>query len=258
MESARTGVPNVGCRKLVFLALATLVAGGCATVERVAAPVVRVEAPAVAVGDRWLYDEINGYNGLRVGQVAYEVKQAQPGGPLVLGVSAIGKPISAFGYSREEVHTLPWTVRRDAVFDMVNNYDPPLPLIPFPASEGEQRSYAAAAVREPTNERDPWRVDVSVGPWEKVRVPAGEFAALRVERRIWFNHPDHFRNFSRRVDTLWYAPEVGRWVKREWTGYYNLRYSPRRGGFREDWVRWELREFKRSGATQAASATQNR
>jgi hypothetical protein len=241
-----------------MLALPVLIMSGCATVERVPAPVARVEAPAIRVGDRWLYDEINAYNGLRVGQLTYEVKQAQPNGALVLGITSAGKPISAFGYLAEEINSAAWAVQRDGAYDMVNDYEPALPVIPFPVSEGERRTYAASVVREPNKERDPWRVDISVGPWERVRVPAGEFSALRVERRIWFAHPDHFRIYSSRFDTLWYAPEVGRWVKREWTGYYNLRYSPRRGYFREDWVRWELREFKRSGTTQAVSATQSR
>ena len=238
--------------------LAAVLVAGCASVERIRAPAARVDAPAIAVGDRWVYDEINAYNGRRVGQVAHEVKRIEPDGRLILSVKAQGSLISALAHGGDEVDRGPWIVERDAVFDMSNAYQPGLPLLAFPLSEGEWRSDTASSAEEPGKPRGPWQVHTRVGPWERVRVPAGEFVALRVERRIWFLHPDIFRDRSHRVDTLWYAPEVGRWVKREWTGFHTSRYSPLRGVTREDWVRWELREFRVAETAQRAHAAGNR
>jgi hypothetical protein len=67
--------------------------------------------------------------------------------------------------------------------------------------------------------------------WESIRVPAGHFTALRYYNIINFR----FRNASERTaairqEDIWFAPEVGRWVKRE-----------SRGIFRED-VGFEVKE----------------
>ena len=64
-----------------------------------------------------------------------------------------------------------------------------------------------------------------------------------MQRTIWFDYPDVFRFNSSRIDSVWYAPEVNRWVRREWTGDYQHENSlGKLGGTRrrEDWVRWEL------------------
>jgi hypothetical protein len=50
-----------------------------------------------------------------------------------------------------------------------------------------------------------------------------------------------FRFDPLRTDTLWYAPEVGRWVMREWTGnYMSGGPQPMRSRSLEDWVQWQL------------------
>ena len=73
-------------------------------------------------------------------------------------------------------------------------------------------------------------------------MPAGEFDALRVERRIYFTHVDLRRSQSVRTEYLWYAPAVNRWVRREWTGQY-IGWPVRRGVAREDWVVHLLAEY---------------
>lgn len=74
-------------------------------------------------------------------------------------------------------------------------------------------------------------------------MPAGQFDALRIDRRIWFTHADTRRSQSMRTEQLWYAPAVHRWVRREWTGQY-LGWPIRRGGpAREDWIVHELQAY---------------
>ena len=68
--------------------------------------------------------------------------------------------------------------------------------------------------------------------------------ARRVERRIAFRHSDLWRVHSERHDTLWYAPEVARWVQREWTGSYRRYGLPRYIGQREDWLISRLIEYR--------------
>jgi hypothetical protein len=83
--------------------------------------------------------------------------------------------------------------------------------------------------------------------WQRVRTPAGEFDALRVERRIAFAHSDPFRDRPTREETLWYAPAVNRWVLREWTGRYWGRSHPP-PLLREDWVGLRLVGYSPAGS----------
>ena len=88
-----------------------------------------------------------------------------------------------------------------------------------------------------------WQQRLSAVRWERVSVPAGDFDALRIERFINFRHWDGWREHPWRTDTVWYAPTVGRWVQREWTGRY--RWPGRRPvEASEDWVRWRLLEWQ--------------
>lgn len=62
-----------------------------------------------------------------------------------------------------------------------------------------------------------WKYEVRSGAWETVKTPAGDYKALRVE--IEGNRgkdPDPFwwpKQAMRYVQTFWYAPDVGRWVR---------------------------------------------
>jgi hypothetical protein len=68
---------------------------------------------------------------------------------------------------------------------------------------------------------------------------------LRIVRLINFEHPDVFRYSPERTDIAWYAPQVGRWVKREWTGdYMSGGPTSLRGRTREDWVNWQLTAYQ--------------
>jgi hypothetical protein len=44
--------------------------------------------------------------------------------------------------------------------------------------------------------------------WETVKVPAGEFKALKVERTLYLGDYDSFRGITQRTETEWYAPDV--------------------------------------------------
>ena len=48
-----------------------------------------------------------------------------------------------------------------------------------------------------------------------------------------------WRRGNTRIETLWFAPALGFWVRREWSGEY-LRQGERREREVEDWVRFEL------------------
>ena len=55
--------------------------------------------------------------------------------------------------------------------------------------------------------------------WETITVPAGQFKALRFVNAIRFVNSDFGRTGSARQETVWFAPEVGRWVVRDWYAF---------------------------------------
>ena len=73
----------------------------------------------------------------------------------------------------------------------------------------------------------------------RVRVPAGTFDALRIEKFIRIQHQNEGRNDMVRRDTVWLAPETGRWVAREIKGEYKVIGTKTHDAY-ETSFRWEL------------------
>lgn len=227
--------------------------GACSARMKVAAPVPEVNAPRIAVGDRWHYDEYNGFNGLRVAGIDAQVTEVSPDGALALRLSVEGEPVSNLRDGQIEHYPRPWSVAQDAAFDLCNRYEPALPLLPWPLRPGDAQRHASQVSVPGDAQRYRWIVVTRVGDWERVSVPAGEFDALRVHRRIHFVHPDFARDYATRSDTLWYAPRVGRWVQREWRGEYQRRFERRDPVvYQEDRVIWKLCAYTRGPVAEAA------
>lgn len=227
-------------RRQLILALGTLSLAACTTTPfstPAAPPAAQPVAPRVRVGDRWRYAEINVYNGIRQAEVACEVVEVAPRLRVRLTDSR-GKP------RPDEVYEGAWRVIEEPFYDYLQVFEQPAPLLPDTLAVGES-SRLDTAFRAPqaSTERYAWQQRLRALQWERVRMPAGEFEALRVERYIWFAHPDRTRLFPVRRDRLWYAPAVNRWVRREWTGEYRWPGGRRGPPTREDWVAWELLDY---------------
>ncbi|NTV11952.1 MAG: hypothetical protein HGA47_14465, partial [Zoogloea sp.] len=209
--------------------------------------------PVIARGDRWNYVERNGYNHLQVGEVRFVASEAQDG-RLVLSVTGSGTLLSAIAGNPREIYNCPWNVEEDAVYDRLNDYQPASPLVPWQAQPGDDRRDDSQVLRPEDRARDRWQVVTRFAGWERIKVPAGEFAAARIERSIFFDHPSFFRTDSERRETLWYAPEVKGWVRREWSGSYRMRGNDWFDRDREDWIVWELESYSVTPAGSGGAA----
>lgn len=194
----------------------------------------------LAVGDEWLYLESNGYNREPLADVRYVVDRVAP--PR-LRIEVDGKPLSGLRSGQFEEYATPWAVVRDTVYDLENRYESPLPLLPGQLEPGVRESWQSRVSSDPKEAPRRWNVQIDALGFERVSVPAGEFDALRIRRLIKFEHPDFFRSQSERTEQIWYAPQVRRWVKREWTGQYMPKLRSRHPLLREDWIVWELKSF---------------
>jgi hypothetical protein len=189
--------------------------GACSTVpaNAIPAPSGFIPRPTVRSGQSWRYALINRYNGEQISEVTARVATVQPELRIEL-TDSTGKRLP------DEVYASPWQVRQEPIYNETLVFDDPVPLLPAQLAVGANSMTHTRYRLSGEGTPHPWQVRLLSRGWERIHVPAGQFDALRVERRIDFEHHDLFRRGSRRVDTLWYAPAANRWVMRDWTGYY--------------------------------------
>ena len=230
-------------RRQISLALLALPFAGCAhrsladlRTESAPAPARAPAWRSPATGQRWTYQRYNTFNGQLLATETHEVTAIEP--EIVIRHSG-----GAATATREERQLPGGRIQRDLAWDHPQTYNPALPLWPADLSPGARSAF-----------RGKYRIDgfsyeywiaqnTTVHGWEYVTVPAGRMLALRVEHFIKQSHHDFSRYDTTRHDTLWLAPETGRWVAREVSGVYLTPSDP--GAFRglEEHHRWELQSW---------------
>jgi hypothetical protein len=138
----------------------------------------------------------------------------------------------------------PWgQVLVDPHWIQVQVYEAPIPLWPAQLLPG-WKSHFNTKYKTPSHEDGlPWDQTMAAHDWETITVPAGKFRALRFTNMINFKSADFSRENSQRKETLWFAPEVGRWVARESIGSYYIEDSSVDTPYDEPGFRWELTEW---------------
>ena len=227
----------------VALSALSVLGSGCTSPNAMPAPagLEPLPVPTLRIGDRWRYVLINRYNNIPLGEVSVEVTAVTPLIRLSIDRGA-DKPVL------EEIYTDTWSVLLETVYTGGEpiRFNAPMPVVPQGARTGVHLKNDTRYTTTPsTSSEFAWSQRLSVEGWERVTVPAGSFDALRIVRLVNFEHPDIFRYFPERTDTAWYAPQVGRWVKREWTGdYMSGGPTSLRGRAREDWISWQLTAYQ--------------
>ena len=128
----------------------------------------------------------------------------------------------------------------DPHWGRVQVYEPSIPLWPIALRPGWQTRIAAKYRASETGPALPWNQTMKAEAWETITVPAGQFKTLRFVNVIRFVNSDFGRTDSARRETVWFAPEVGRWVVRESKGTYYLDDSVDDTQAVESSFRWEL------------------
>lgn len=197
------------------LGLTAPMLSACATrpVHRIAAPAGFIPKPAPLSGERWRYAVVNRYSGETIDEITATVSRVYPQTTIEL-VDRNGKKLSS------EIYASPWQILQEPIYNETLVFEQPLPLVPETLAVGVEETYETSFRLSGSDNPHPWLVSLSVNGWERLKVPAGEYDAVRIDRHITFESPDLFRRGSRRIDTLWYAPAVNRWVERQWTGFY--------------------------------------
>jgi len=166
----------------------------------------QVAAPALKVGDTWTYRAIDNFNKQETGTWTHEVTSTGPGG-IRVAMRSGAKTI-------EDVYSAPGELASGVLNDRAQgSMEPAFQLAPFPLVEGKSWSQKVVRVDPATKERREMQVNGHVRGWEMVKVPAGEFKAIRIERTMYLGDYDVFRSITMRAETEWYAPELKGAVK---------------------------------------------
>jgi hypothetical protein len=188
-----------------------------------------------ALGQSWTYQKINTYNSQLVATEHEEVVALEPRIVLSRKTDA-GVQLPA------EQHNQWGQVVRDPAWDVVHNYEEPIPLWPQSLVIGSSSSLNTHYRLDNSSIRLSINVYTAVKAWEKVILPSGQFNALRLEKWIRIQHHDVSRVETVRRDTVWLVPEIGRWAAREISGQY--RTTGQTGlPSQEPSFRWELKSW---------------
>lgn len=191
-------------------------------------------APIFSLGERWNYKLVDGFNGEAVAQPSYTVTEI--GNQINFAVSKLEQ--NRNGTDR---FTNEGSVLSEVTFDVPMTYEAPQPLLAL-----GKVTQTSTRFKVPGDSRWlGWTQTMRIARYEQVQVAAGQFDTVVLQRRINFTHPDHFRNGSSRVDTLWYSPKARLWVKRDWRGAFIDPGDVEPGRMitsaqREIWRQWEL------------------
>jgi hypothetical protein len=200
-----------------LLAAAALACAACTTVP-VGTPLeskATAAAPAVTPGDTWTYRVRDGFTGLERGTRTVRVTQ--------LGQDRINATVEEGGLQQVQIYDRNWNwlERPGTNLPYVFTYQPAYEALAFPLVPGKTWHGRLIATSVKDGRRFPVSVDGSVLGWEKVRVPAGEFDAIRVRRIVYFDYFEMMvRGQAQTIEQEWYAPEVKQLVRRETSGMY--------------------------------------
>ena len=208
--------------KLLTFVFSLLLVAGCAAPSAQNPPSgmpAQLAAPEIRAGHSWTYAAHDGYTKLPLGTHEYRVQSVQ--GDIVT--------VKATHSGREatELYTRDWNWRERPMTNLQNfRYEPAYAALPFPLAAGKTWRAHVKATDPVTGKANSVRIDGTVQGWERVKVPAGEFDAIKVRRVVYAGNPDYFKTQEYIVETDWYSPHLGRVVRSESTsGHYDFRRS---------------------------------
>ena len=211
-----------------FLAAAASIGGatlaGCASVDPGGAPGPAVTAPAIAVGDRWVYHVRDGFRAPLVWDETHEVTAIGAQG-ITVRVSAKGPSIDV---ERVEYWPAPGMLGTGAVFSLESKrYEPPLVLYRYPMAPGDRWSQKVRDPDQPPGPYGPIDRYTIVGGYETIATPAGSFEALRLRVFMRLDDEEFWRHPTECNYLVWYAPSVGRSVREQRDAEYQEKGSGR-------------------------------
>jgi len=182
-------------------------------------PFAAVVPAKVTVGDTFVYRYLDGFGNLPPSQVTYRVDEVS-GERVVMSVTP---ETPREGYARTEVYTSNGNWLRHVVrshnYPLDREFVSPYPAFDFPLVPGKSWSTRIDTIDPASKQQgESMVVKGKVIGAERVRVPAGEFDTIKVQRHVFIDHVSGFLNTAGNThitETDWYAPALGRVVRSE-------------------------------------------
>ena len=198
-------------------------------------PLPAVRTPQV--GQEWVYSKKNVFNGKELAIITERVSSV--GDQIV-----ISRTTADGGQLPSEIQG-PWgMISKDPHWSRVISYSPAIPLWPQNLSGNWSKQvntkYQIAGY---DGNFYNWNLYMSSSGWEQITVPAGTFSALRFQNLINFENADPNKVDCIRKETIWFAPQIGRWVARESTGSCRIQGQISNESL-EDTIQWQLQSYK--------------
>jgi hypothetical protein len=136
----------------------------------------------------------------------------------------------------------PWgMIVIDPHWNELQAFEKALPLWPSELRPGWSITVGTYYKNPNTQETMPSQLTMRAKRWESITVPAGHFTALRYYNIIDFRFRDASeRTAAIRQEDIWFAPEIGRWVKRESRGIFreSVGYEVKESSYRWELLSW--------------------
>jgi len=235
-ESARYFAARAAAVVLACLSAACASTSGLEAGAKVTGTPATTSVRAAVVGQQWVYQVRNLYNMQIIDEVTETVTATSP----VVHIKRVSQKSGALA---DEIHASWGMIIQDSHWDYPITFSQPLPAWPLAYDLGRCTIYEDRyqMLAEPDYSAH-WSLMITPRDWESMAVPAGEFAVLRYENLIHYTNDDLSVVSSERKETVWFAPQIGRWVRRRSHG---TDYFPGRGGdFHEDYLQWELKSWR--------------
>jgi hypothetical protein len=235
MHYHRTPPFRAACLALAWATLAVVAGCGSAGLRQDFPPTM---AASPAVGERWTYHIVNAYNGVDLDRVRFDVLRASPQNFEVRVTDEIRHASTTRTYDagwNPYSGLMPVGLATAGLWESIPpgapvTYAPALPLFRFPLVPGASWRDTVMVTDPASGKRTSVDVISRVQGMEMVRVPAGEFDAIRVQRDLYYQDAEWWRSgVSQRV-TDWYAPSVNLVVRRREDSQY-VDYAQGGGAF---------------------------
>lgn len=198
-------------------------------------PLPTVRLPEL--GQEWTYIKKDVFNGKTIDVITERVASLKP-------TITIERSTADGMMLQSEIQTSWGMVATDPQWFRPLDFSPSLPLWPEQLSSTWSKQFKTKySIAGYSESRMDWLEYMSAQGWEKITVPAGDFVALRFQTLINFQSDDPNKVDCIRKETIWFAPQIGRWVAREISGSYQIQ-SQLGAVLLEDRYQWQLSSYK--------------
>lgn len=162
------------------------------------------QAPVFKVGDRWKFERNDRRTGAKEAEFTRTITAVSA--TQIEGTDNSAKV--AFNTDLSVIENGAATYKGDTRF------------VAFPLAVGNKWTFKYDVVNKTNGTPSRWQLDATVVGYEKVKVPAGEFDAYKIEYKGYWNNDRNNRN-GRVAQTAWFAPAARATVRTEFDDTYS-------------------------------------